>query len=504
MTIMSTMSTMNTMSTMSTTNTAIILAGGRSLRMGFDKQLLKLNDQFLLEKNLSILLELFPQVIVVSNEPAELEAVPLIERTTIVSDRYRDAGPLAGIHAGLEASESAYALVLACDMPVIDPDYIRRMKAIMAQASGADGLINRNRVTGEPEPFCSFYGRHLLPELEQSIQSSRRSLRRFIDSHQFLDLEYASKPGEKDIFFNINDKRELRQYHEQSEPLALQLSQLSEAIAPPIQSVPIIRCKGSARAELEDEVITEAELTVSLNGEYLQTMYATPCCLEELITGNLYAQGLIQSASQIAQINIRRADDLGIHLQLEVQLRETAPRERANQPIITTSGTARPDLPFAGSLTRPDAELVLNLEHITRISAAFQDTSALFARTGGSHACALIQHDAMVAFQEDIGRHNALDKLIGQALREGRDLSSCLILLSGRMASEMTMKVLKTPVSALLSRAAPTDRSIRLAKEHNLTMMGFIRGDRLNVYHLNGGHRLESGSGTISPEIPSP
>lgn len=477
---------------MNTTDTAIILAGGRSLRMGFDKQLLQLNDEYLLARNLDLLLDIFSQVIVVTNDPDSLSEIPRINEAGITSDRFTQAGPLAGIHAGLSEAASDYCFIVACDMPVLDPAYIRQMKAMMTQAPrGSDGLINVNRITGEPEPFFAFYGRHLIEELETFIAGGRRSLRHFIDHHSFLRIDYPAGEGSGDIFFNINDKKDLRQYQKRAEPDFSSLSQLQEDLAPSMVTCPVIRYKGRVRVELEDEVITEAELSVHLNGAFLQTMYATPSHLEELITGNLFSQGLIPYAEAIRAIAIEQVAEEGTHLVIDVQTDPLSPAgPSSSDKVITTSGVTGSGSYEMVPLARPDRAMELDISSITRLSASFQDTSELFARTGGSHACALIQQDTMISFMEDIGRHNALDKLIGRALMDETDLSDCMILLSGRMASEMTMKVLKTPVSALLSRAAPTDRSIRLARANNLTLMGFIRGDRLNIYHLNGGHRI--------------
>lgn len=481
---------------MNSTDTAIILAGGRSLRMGFDKQLLRLNDEYLLEKNLLVLLELFSEVIVVSNEPKELWGIQNIGRTKIIQDKLPPCGPLGGIHAGLSESASEYAFVLAVDMPVLDKAYILKIKEIMAGSPKVDGLINVSTATGEPEPFCAFYGKHLIPEIERFISGNKRSLRHFIDTHQFLRVDYPVNPeAAPDIFFNINDKEELRQFHEKTSPQVQALSNLSDSPTAPIQSMPIIRYKGKAHAELTDDVITEAEISLYVNGDFFQAMYCTPKHLHELIIGNLYAQGRIQAPDELLHLDIQPMNRDGLVLfDVYAQVKNSPELEAASKDktkIFTSSGASAPPLPFKGSLVKEDVAMELDMERIMEISAVFQDTSALFARTGGNHACAIIEDGEMISFMEDIGRHNALDKLIGKALMEKKDLSRCMILLSGRMASEMTRKVLRTPVSALLSRSAPTDRSVRLAEENNLTMIGFIRGQRLNIYHLNNGHTLK-------------
>ena len=482
---------------MGTTDSAIILAGGRSLRMGFDKQLLRLNDEYLLARNLELMLSIFPEVIVVSNEPEKLKRIPGIERTLVIKDIYEGKGPLGGVHAGLRQVSSDFAFILAVDMPLLDQDYILKMKTLMSEAEAGDGLVNVSIASGEPEPFFAFYGKHLIPQLEAAILSNRRSLRRFIDHQNFIRLDYpGGEVEDRDSFFNINDKKGFRDFHEMQNPELEALSRLGDDEEHPvIQSLPIIRFKGSAHKQLNDDVITEAEISLSLNGEFFQTMYCTPKDLKELIIGNLYAQGRIQSPEDLLDLSIRRfPHETLVIFEAEATVRDTEALKEAafeTSRVYTTSGSSKPALPFSGSLKKADIDLELDMERIMEISGVFQDASALFARTGGNHACALIENGEMISFMEDIGRHNALDKLIGKALLEERDLSMAMILLSGRMASEMTMKVLRTPVSVLLSRSAPTDRSVQLARENNLTMVGFIRGQRLNIYHLNGGHRLK-------------
>lgn len=469
--------------------------------MGFDKQLLRLNDEYLLAKNLELILEIFPEVIVVSNEPEYLNEIKNIEKTTIVGDIFEGRGPLGGIHAGLSKISSDFAFVLAVDMPVLDRDYILKMKEYMSDAKTGDGLVNINASSGEPEPFFAFYGRHLVAELEQAILSKRRSLRRFIDHHDFIRLNYSSGDvQDKDIFYNINDKPGFRRFQEMQSPELKTLSSFEvDESTPVIQTMPIIRFKGNTGMELSDEVITEAEISLSLNGSFFQTMYCTPKDLRELITGNLYAQGRIQSPGDIIDLTIERKEDPALVVyDVKAEIISHENLEESAARVFTTSGSARPAIPFSGSLSKEDIALELDMERIMGISGIFQDTSALFTRTGGNHACALIENGEMTSFMEDIGRHNALDKLIGKALMEGQDLSRSMILLSGRMASEMTMKVLRTPVSVLLSRSAPTDRSVQLARENNLTMVGFIRGQRLNIYHLNQGHRIKGYDGKYS------
>ena len=104
------------------------------------------------------------------------------------------------------------------------------------------------------------------------------------------------------------------------------------------------------------------------------------------------------------------------------------------------------------------------------------------ARWGGVHSATLSDAEDIVVFKEDIGRHNAIDKVIGEALMKNLDMSDLIVLTSGRITSEIVFKVQKMASAFLISRSAPTDQAIKAATAGNLTLVGFVRGERMNVY----------------------
>jgi FdhD protein len=108
--------------------------------------------------------------------------------------------------------------------------------------------------------------------------------------------------------------------------------------------------------------------------------------------------------------------------------------------------------------------------------------SELHRRTGGVHSAALADEGGIRLFREDIGRHNAVDKVIGARLAEGGDFRRCLLLSSGRVSSEVLAKAARCGAPVLVSRTAPTDRSVSEARRLNLTLVGFARGERMNLY----------------------
>ena len=95
----------------------------------------------------------------------------------------------------------------------------------------------------------------------------------------------------------------------------------------------------------------------------------------------------------------------------------------------------------------------------------------------------LFNEKEIVCFYEDVGRHNTIDKIIGYSLLNKLNLSDKALLTSGRISSEMLLKALKARIPMIISRSAPTDLAIQLAKEYGVTLVGFVRGDRMNIYH---------------------
>ncbi len=117
-----------------------------------------------------------------------------------------------------------------------------------------------------------------------------------------------------------------------------------------------------------------------------------------------------------------------------------------------------------------------------RIAKDFQSRAKLWKQTGGVHACALAGGEGILLFTEDIGRHNAFDKVMGRALLEGIDVADKFVLMTGRVSAQIVSKAAACGVAMLVSRSAVTDLGIKLARRFGITLVGFLRGRRLNVY----------------------
>ena len=126
--------------------------------------------------------------------------------------------------------------------------------------------------------------------------------------------------------------------------------------------------------------------------------------------------------------------------------------------------------------------ITVSPEEIQNLLKEFRSISELFMQTGGVHSAALADRQKIHLFAEDIGRHNAVDKLIGKAFLEGIPVEDKILLSSGRISGEIMTKVIRNRLPIMISRTAPTCMAITYAEDHGITLIGFARGNRMNIY----------------------
>lgn len=187
---------------------AIILAGGKSSRMGFDKQLLKINERRLMDSLIHKLKEEFDEIIIVTNKPQYY--IGLSHKIT--SDIFQNIGPLGGIHAGLIQASSQYSYVVACDMPNISLEYVRFMKSVI-EDKDVDGCVTRfgNWI----EPFSSFYSQNIVKDIENHLKYENKSiysLLRKLNVHYIEESKAREFSPNWDMFLNLNTREDLDNY----------------------------------------------------------------------------------------------------------------------------------------------------------------------------------------------------------------------------------------------------------------------------------------------------
>jgi len=257
-----------------------------------------------------------------------------------------------------------------------------------------------------------------------------------------------------------------------------------------VKSLRLVRVTEEGREEISDIVVKEFPLTVVLNGVELVTLLCTPTKLKELAVGFLYSEGLLRDKKDIKRVTVDRKRGVAW---VESSGGKKITGDFLARRYITTGcgkGTSfmgaedKRGIPRVRSAFKASAKAVLNL------MAEFQDRSDVHRLTGGVHNAALCNPEGIMLFSEDIGRHSAIDKIIGECLLKDIDVGDCLIITSGRISSEVLLKIAMAGVPMIISKSAPTDLAIKLAKQSGITLVGFVRGKRMNVY--SNGRRIST------------
>lgn len=250
----------------------------------------------------------------------------------------------------------------------------------------------------------------------------------------------------------------------------------------PTKNIDILRIKGEQIINEEDILIIEYPFTIYLNDEEIITLLCSPKSLEELTLGFLYSEGFIDDISNVEKIQID--EEKGTSHVYVIERKSLAERLQGKRTI--TSGCGKGTLFYnvldSFKSKKIEKSLDIKIDEIKSLVKVFNHKSELFLETGGVHSCALCSKSNILIFEEDIGRHNALDKILGRALMDNINLSDKLVLTSGRISSEMLIKVAKRGIPAIISRSAPTSLSVELARELNIMVIGFARGEKMNIY----------------------
>jgi len=251
----------------------------------------------------------------------------------------------------------------------------------------------------------------------------------------------------------------------------------------------IVRIDRDGTREQEDLIITEHALTITLNDRQFVTMLCTPSDLEALGLGFLLSEGIISSTEDIESLSLSDdGSELKVYLKDDTILAEELFAKRA-----ITSGCGRGSIFYnvldALDFQEVSSDVKVPAEAVIRLASESQSMSSLFKSTGGAHSAALCDADAILVFKEDIGRHNAVDKVFGECLVKEIKTDGGILLTSGRISSEMLLKSVRRRIPVVASRAAPTSLAVQFAEKAGITLIGFVRGQRMNVY--SNRHRIQ-------------
>lgn len=244
----------------------------------------------------------------------------------------------------------------------------------------------------------------------------------------------------------------------------------------------ISRISGNRVDAVHDTVVKEIPVAIFMNDTHLVTVLCSPSNLDHLAVGLLFTEGLLTGRRDLKTVHASEKDRA---VWVETKKGKDLPRAAASKGIITT-GCGR-GFSLVGAAVEADelkvkSKLVVSSGAVPRLMKEFQRMSRIYRLTGGVHSAALCTAEGILAFDEDIGRHNALDKVIGECLMKGIRTRDRILITSGRISSEVLVKAARSGAPIVISKSAPTEASIGLAAELGMTIVGFARGTRMNVY----------------------
>jgi len=437
---------------------AIILAGGTSSRMKYNKEYIKLGDNYLIHQQIKQLLPLFEEIIVVSNNPTHYQGL----NVKVVKDILNGKTPIIGLHAGLVHSSNKYNYVIACDMAFINLDFINYLISLVDNNDAYVAKYN-NYI----EPFNAIYSKGIIIKIEDFLEGNNYGFQRLVkqlNTHYINEQIVDFYQQEMDMFKNINNESDLLDDY--------------LSITSSYQNMDVQKVINKEIFHVKDKIITEYPLTIYVNKTYYSTMMITPNNIEFLVLGYLHSEFLINNLSEIKNFKL----DLENH-RCDITLSHDIKNNNSQRLKIMSTACGNTSLPniLDKDLPKVIKKQTFNLNQILEEVAVFNKESLLFKETGGVHSVELIYGTNKILF-EDIGRHNAVDKVVGYLLKNKIISDDIFIITSGRISSDILLKIALVKISLIVSRSAPTSLAVKLADKLGITVIGFARGNKLNIY----------------------
>jgi FdhD protein len=229
---------------------------------------------------------------------------------------------------------------------------------------------------------------------------------------------------------------------------------------------------------LDAETIVETPVSLTVNGEVWLTFMCTPVDLEAMAVGFLFNEGMIESMAEVEDVRVcEHGDNVDVWLNRSVEQPTSWRRTSGCTGGVTAvDALARVDVSFDAS--RP----TVPPEAIGHLVEELFNSQSLYRETGGVHTSALSDGEKIVVVAEDIGRHNTLDKIAGLCLMKRVSPAIRILITTGRISSEMLQKAARLKAPILISRTSPSSLSIEMAERYGITLIGYARRHRFNVY----------------------
>ena len=236
--------------------------------------------------------------------------------------------------------------------------------------------------------------------------------------------------------------------------------------------------------KVADYVAEEKPLHLFLNTTYRATILCSPLNLKEMAVGHLLSEGILKSTAEIEEVNLKETEgSCYVKLKAKVNVDERLSLSRLHQRVVTSACGDQSTYQYKRKPAKVTSNLKVKAEVVFNSVNQLNFKAEVFRQTGGVHAAAIYTADgSMVALAEDVGRHNAVDKVIGMAALKQTLFGECFLTSTGRLSGDIVFKASKVGLPIVASLGAALDSGVAMAEAANLTLAGFVRGKRMNIY----------------------
>ncbi len=243
-----------------------------------------------------------------------------------------------------------------------------------------------------------------------------------------------------------------------------------------------ISLSNKSAEKITDYVAEESPLQLFVNSTFWATILCTPTNIKELAVGHLLSEGIIKSIEEIVEVT-EKENTCTVKLKPNVNVEDRISISRLHARVIPSACGSGSPYQYKGKTLNVTSNLTVDAQIVFESVNQLNFKAQVFRQTGGVHAAAIYKGDgSLIAMAEDVGRHNAVDKVIGMAALGKIDFAECFLALSGRISGDVAFKAAKVGLPIVASLSAALSSGIATAQESNLTLAGFVRGKRLNIY----------------------
>ena len=239
-----------------------------------------------------------------------------------------------------------------------------------------------------------------------------------------------------------------------------------------ITEIDAINFKNDTAINTIEKVVTDETITLTINENISRSLSAIEDSLKEFAVGYLFNENMVKSLNDIKKIEIK-----GNHINAEID--DTLLKTNETVLCSDSAGGWRSKIKEVNPVK---SDFQVNVHELIDRIEELKDNAEIWQATGGTHVAGIV-YDRQFIVKEDVSRHVAVDKVIGYGILHGFNLSQSYVIYSGRMPADMVIKMTRAGVPILASNAAPANSGYNIAKKGNITLVGFLRGQRCNIYN---------------------